>query len=53
MFLDGLKTDSDCLEQMSDINALNLVVKLQNRNWVDQEIGNLLESLWTYFDENY
>lgn len=28
MFLDGLKNDPDCLEQMSDINALNLVVKL-------------------------
>jgi len=53
MFLDGLKTDPDCLEQMSDINALNLVIKLQNRNWVDKEIITLLEGLWTYFDENY
>lgn len=53
MFLDGLKTDPDCLEQMSDINALNLVIKLQNRNWVDKEITTLLEGLWTYFDENY
>jgi predicted amidophosphoribosyltransferase len=35
------------------INAFNIVTKLQNRPWVDQEITDLLERLWKYFDQNY
>lgn len=35
------------------INAFNLVTKLQNRPWVDNEIVELLERLWKYFDQNY
>ena len=35
------------------INALNLVIKLQNRPWVDKEIDELLEKLFKHFDQNY
>ena len=35
------------------INALNLVVKLQNRPWVDKDITDTLEKLFKYFDSNY
>ena len=35
------------------VNALNLVMKLQNRPWVDKEIDALLERLFKYFDSHY
>lgn len=35
------------------INALNLVIKLQNRPWVDKDIEDVLERLFKYFDQNY
>jgi len=35
------------------INALNLVIKLQNRPWVDKDIEEHLERLFKYFDQNY
>ena len=35
------------------INALNIVMKLQNRPWVDSEISVLLERLFKYFDSHY
>ena len=38
---------------MSDINALNLITKLQNRHWVDKDITDLLEKLFQYLDQNY
>ena len=35
------------------VNALNIVMKLQNRPWVDKEIDELLQRLFKYFDQNY
>lgn len=49
----NLKDDDVCLEHLSMINALNLVIKLQNRPWVDEEIQVVLEALFQYFDQNY
>ena len=46
----NLKDDDVCLEHLSMINALNLVIKLQNRPWVDEEIQVVLEALFQYFD---
>lgn len=46
----NLKDDELCLEHLSMINALNLVIKLRNRPWVDEEIKRILEKLFEYFD---
>ena len=53
MMFDNLKENQLCLEHLSMINALNLVIKLQNRPWVDKEIDELLEKLFKHFDQNY
>ena len=53
LIFDNLKNDEICLEHLSMINALNLVIKLRNRPWVDTEIKRILEELFTYFDQNY
>jgi V-type H+-transporting ATPase subunit H len=42
-----------CLELLSDINAVYLVSKLQNRHWVDKDITDLLDKLCEYLDQNY
>ena len=52
MLFDNLKDDPECQDHFSDIDATALIIKLQNRHWVDADINKLLESLWTYFDEN-
>ena len=46
----NLKDDEICLEHLSMINALNLVIKLRNRPWVDEQITRILEQLFEYFD---
>lgn len=38
---------------MSDINAINIMTKLQNRHWVDKDITDLLDKLFEYLDQNY
>jgi len=48
-----LKQNEVCLELLSDINAVNIITKLQNRHWVDRDITELLERLFGYLDENY
>jgi len=53
LIFSNLKDDDICLEHLSMINALNLVIKLRNRPWVDTEIKRILEELFTYFDQNY
>ena len=35
------------------INALNIIIKLQNRPWVDKDIEKLLQKLFVFFDTNY
>lgn len=35
------------------VNALNIVIKLQNRPWVDSDIPDMLENLFKFFDQNY
>ena len=52
MIFDNLKENEICQEHLSDIDALSLVTKLQNRHWVDEDINKLLEKLYEYFDEN-
>ena len=37
-------------EHLSDIDALSLIIKLQNRHWVDDDINKMLESMFNYFD---
>lgn len=53
MLFDNLKDNGQCLEHLSMVNALNIVMKLQNRPWVDKEIDELLGRLFKYFDQNY
>lgn len=53
MMFDNLKENPLCLEHLSMVNALNIVMKLQNRPWVDKEIDALLERLFKYFDQHY
>lgn len=38
MLFDNLKSVKQCEEHFSDIDALNLIEKLQNRHWVDEDI---------------
>ena len=52
MLFDNLKDISDCQDHLSEIDALNLIIKLQNRHWVDEDINKMLEDLFAYFEEN-
>lgn len=52
MLFDNLKSVKQCEEHFSDIDALNLIEKLQNRHWVDEDIQKQLEMLHEYFEEN-
>lgn len=52
MLFDNVKENEICQEHLSDIDALSLITKLQNRHWVDEDINKLLEKLFEYFDEN-
>lgn len=52
MLFNNLKDHPVCQEHLSDIDCLNLVIKLQNRHWVDEDIHKVLETLFNYFDEN-
>lgn len=52
MLFDNLKTDQECQDHFSDIDAVAMIIKLQNRHWVDADINKLLEKLYEYFDEN-
>ena len=53
MLFMNLKNDKECLDHLSMINALNIVIKLQNRPWVDKDIEENLETLFKFFDANY
>ena len=52
MLFDNLKTNAVCQEHLSDIDCLALIIKLQNRHWVDEDINKLLDQLFEYFNEN-
>ena len=52
MLFDNLKNDKDSQESLSDIDCLSLIIKLQNRHWVDEDINKLLEKMYEYFNEN-
>ena len=52
MLFNNLKEHPVCQEHLTDIDCLNLVIKLQNRHWVDEDINKILETMFTYFDEN-
>ena len=52
MLFDNLKEIETCQEHLSDIDSLNLIIKLQNRHWVDDDINKKLETLFEYFDQN-
>ncbi len=53
LLFENIKENTNCLELLSDINAINIVSKLQNRHWVDTDITEMLEKLYQYLDENY
>lgn len=40
MLFDNLKGNALCQDQMTEMDALSLITKLQNRHWVDQDIAN-------------
>ena len=52
MLFDNLKDNAVCQEHLSDIDALSLVEKLQNRHWVDEDINKNLKKLEEYFEEH-
>lgn len=52
MLFDNLKTNTVCQDHLSDIDCLSIVLKLQNRHWVDEDINKLLEQLEEFFNEN-
>ena len=53
LLLDNLKTSSEgCHEIMSDISLMNLIIKLQNRHWVDNDITELLDKIFEFLDQN-
>ena len=52
LLIDNLKEIPGCQEHLSDIDACNLIEKLQNRHWVDQDINKMLAALREYFEEN-
>jgi hypothetical protein len=52
MLFDNLKENVICQEHLSDIDTLSLVIKLQNRHWVDEDINKLLEKLFEFFEAN-
>lgn len=52
MLFDNLKENEGCQDQFSDIDALRLLEKLDNRHWVDEDINNMLEKLIEYFNQN-
>lgn len=52
MLFNNLKEITVCQEHLSDIDALNLIIKLQNRHWVDEDINKMLDQLFEYFDQN-
>lgn len=53
LLMENLSNRKQCLEIMSDLNGLELIQKLQQRHWVDEDIKELLEKLWETFDKNY
>lgn len=53
MLFENLKDDKECLDHLCMVNALNLVMKLQNRPWVDKDITDCLDRLFKFFDANY
>ena len=52
MLFDNLKEIAVCQEHLSDIDALSLIIKLQNRHWVDNDINKMLDAMFEYFDSN-
>lgn len=39
MLFDNLKDNEGCQDHLSEIDVLNLIIKLQNRHWVDEDIN--------------
>ena len=52
LLFDNLKEIPVCQDHLSDIDALSLIIKLQNRHWVDDDINKMLDNLYEYFDQN-
>ena len=51
LLLDNLKSSSEgCHEIMSDIGVIDIIIKLQNRHWVDTEITDLLDKMFEFLD---
>lgn len=52
MLVDNMKNIPAYEYNMSDIDVLSLVYKLQNRYWVDPELTQMLSDLKDFFEEN-
>jgi len=51
LLLDNLKSSSEgCHEIMSDIGVIDIIIKLQNRHWVDTDITDLLDKIFEFLD---
>jgi hypothetical protein len=53
LLLDSLSNSKLCLEILSDLSCLQIIEKLQQRHWVDEDIVKMLDNLWKLLDENY
>lgn len=53
LLFDNLLSSQACLEIMSDLNTQDLMVKLEQRHWVDEDIKELIDKIWKVLDESY
>ena len=53
MLIDNLKdVKGGCEEHFSDIDAYSIILKLQNRHWIDPDLTKMLDDLEQYFENN-
>jgi hypothetical protein len=53
MLIDNLKdVKGGCEEHFADIDAFSIILKLQNRHWIDQDLTKMLDDLELYFENN-
>lgn len=48
-----MKDNRECLDHLGMINALNIMLKLQPKHWVDSDIEKLIADLVLFFESNY
>lgn len=51
MLIDNLKeVKGGCEEHMADIDAYSIILKLQNRHWIDPDLTKMLDDLEAFFE---